>query len=206
MLKRLFSGDKKDPAEAFWGWFQENETRIWKIDQDTEKIYQMVRNAINAYCPGLTFEIGMSIVDGRRQFFISDGGDIRYALKVAELHDAAPNMSHWQIIKHSSAQTTPTAPVADNPTTGSEDTHFQLFNDGEKVGILFMFDNYQESKRDIFARIASDLLKSALGEQGVQNRVGFIDYAGTDSNFYATARPLSELSRAFEEYYRNYRQ
>jgi hypothetical protein len=36
--------------------------------------------------------------------------------------------------------------------------------------------------------------------------VGFIDYAGPESNFFSNARPLSELGKALVDYYRIYRQ
>jgi len=204
MLKQLFSGQKKDSTQVFWEWFQANETRIWKIDQDTHKVYQMVRNALDKVGPGLTFEIGMSVADGRRQFFISDGGNSNYTTQVDDLYQAAPSLPRWQIIKHTSAQSTPMVVSPDKPITPDEGVRFQLFNDGDKVGILLMFSNYQDSKRDTFARIAPDLLKDALGDQGYLNRVGFIDYAGPESNFYANAQPISELKRAFEAFFRIY--
>jgi hypothetical protein len=206
MFRGLFSGQKKDPVEAFWEWFQANETRIWKIDQDTGKIYQMIRDALDRVNPALTFEIGMSITDGKRQLFLSDGGNSTFTGQLEMLHQAAPILTRWQIIKHT---TTPAArlvtPHADTAAPG-EEIRFQLFNDGDKVGILVMFSNYQEAKRDIFARLAPDLLKDAIGFQSYLNLVGFVDYAGPESNLYANARPLAELGKAFEEYYRINRQ
>jgi len=206
MLRQLFSGHKKDPVDEFWEWFQANDVRIWKIDQNTEKIYKLVRDALDKVSPGLTFEIAMSVTDGRRQLFISDGGNSNYTPQLEDLHRAAPALAHWQIIKHTSTSLTPTAVVVDTPALTNDAVRFQLFNDGEKVGVLLMFSNFQDSKRDLFARIAPDMLKDALGEQGFMNRVGFIDYAGPESNFFSKARPLSELGKAFEEYYRFYRQ
>ena len=206
MLRQLFSGNKKDPVEGFWEWFEANEARLWKIDQDTEKIYRMIREALDRVNPGLTFEIGMAVADGRRQFFLSDGGNSNYTLQVEDLHRAAPELARWQIIKHTVAPVAQAAVAIDRATKADADVRFQIFNDGDKVGILMMFPNYQESKRDIFARIAPDLLKEAIGEPGLVNRVGFIDYAGPESNFFANARPLSELGKAVKEYYRIYRQ
>jgi hypothetical protein len=205
MLRQLFSGNKQDPVDEFWEWFKANETRLWKIDQDTEKVYRMIREALDRVNPGLTFEVAMAVADGRRQFFISDGGNSSYTLQVHDLHRAAPELSRWQIIKHTAAPVAQGAVAMDKPTKTEADVRFQLFNDGDKVGILMMFPNYQEAKRDIFARIAPDLLKEAIGEQGLVNRVGFIDYAGPESNFFPNARPLSELGKALEEYYRIYR-
>jgi hypothetical protein len=206
MFRQLFSGQKKDPVDVFWEWFKANEAQLWKIDQDTEKIYRMIRDALDKVCPGLTFEIAMAVMDGRRQFFISDGGNSRNTLQVDDLHRAAPELARWQIIKHTSTPLAQMAVAIDGSTKTEEDVRFQLFNDGDKVGMLLMFPNYLESKRDIFARIASDLLKEAIGEQILLSRVGFIDYAGPESNFYSNARPLSDLGKAFEEYYRINRQ
>jgi hypothetical protein len=206
MLRQLFSGQKKDPVEMFWEWFKANEAQLWKIDQDTDKIYRMIRDALDKVCPGLTFEIGMAVADGRRQFFISDGGNSSYTIQVDDLHRAAPELARWQIIKHTAAPVAQMGVAKAGSTNNEAAVRFQLFNDGDKVGILMMFSNYQESKRDTFARIAPDLLKEEIGEQGFLNRVGFIDYAGPESNFFSNARPLSELGKALVDYYRIYRQ
>ena len=206
MLRQLFSGQKKDPVEVFWEWFKANESQLWKIDQDTEKVYRMIRDALDKVCPGLTFEIGMAVADGRRQFFLSDGGNSSYTTQADDLHRAAPDLVRWQIIKHTSAPIVQTEAAAALPTKTGADVRFQLFNDGDKVGILLMFSNYLESKRDIFARIAPDLLKEEIGEQMLQSRVGFIDYSGPESNFYANAHALSDLGKALGEYYRINRQ
>ncbi len=206
MLRQLFSGQKKDPVEVFWEWFMANEAQLWKIDQDTEKIYRLIRVALDKVCPGLTFEIAMAVTDGKRQFFISDGGNSSYTIQVDDLHRAAPDLARWQIIKHTSTPIVGTGVATTGASKTEEDIRFQLFNDGEKVGILLMFANYMESKRDTFARIAPDLLKEAIGEQMLMSRVGFIDYSGPESNFYTNARPLSDIGKALEEYYRINRQ
>ena len=168
----------------------------------------MIRDAIDQYCPGPQIEIAMSVRDGRRQLFISDGGDSRYTEIVEALCKAAPAMPHWQVITHGSAiiqQAAEPATASLDAAVTDEAIRFQLFNDGDKAGILMMFPDYVEEKRDVFARIGPGLLKDALGEEVFENRVGFIDYAGTESNFYQTARGLSGLLKAFEEHFRYYK-
>lgn len=206
MFRNLFSS-QSDTPEGFWKWFLANEARIWAIDQNPQKVTRMIQEAIDQFCPGLEIEIAMSVRDGRRQLFISDGGRSENASKAEALYRAAPAMSLWQVIQHGSTPLTqpPVQSTPDEAPTTDEGIRFQFFNDGERVGILLMFPNYVEAKRDTLAHVAPGLIKDALGEQAYTNRVGFVDFAGADSNFYPNARPLSVLRNAFDEYFRFYK-
>jgi hypothetical protein len=205
MLNKLFSQQRGISPEAFWEWFQANETKIWDIDQNTEKVKRILRNALDQVCPDLVFEIGMSVVDGKRQLFISDGGNPSKSPVVENLYLAAPAMDHWRIIKDISTGSSPVGTGMDTAAASIINARFQLFNDGDRIGILLMFENYRESERSDFARIGPVLLNKTLGEQDVANRVGFVDYAGPESNFYPDARPLSELRKAVDNYFHIYR-
>jgi hypothetical protein len=201
MLKSLFSQYSQDSPEAFWEWFQENESRIWKIDRDPEKISKMVRNALDQYNTDLEFEIAFSVVDGKRQFFISDGGIDSLTPFVDRLCQAAPALEHWRVINNLKQENMPLIVEPDNRARGDAEPRFQFFNDGDKVGILLLFPEYNESTRDQFLIRGPIMLKEVLGEEDFTYRVGFIDYAGAESNLYENARPLSELRRAFEQYF-----
>jgi hypothetical protein len=201
MLKSLFSQYSKDSPEAFWEWFQEKESRIWNIDRDPEKVSKMVRNALDQYHPDLEFEIALSVVDGKRQFFISDGGINSMAPFVDRLCQAAPALEHWRVIKNYSQQNILGIIEPDNRANQDNEPRFQFFNDGDKVGILLLFPDYNESTRDQFLINGPIMLKEVLGEEDFTYRVGFIDYAGAESNLYENARPLSDLRRAFDQYF-----
>ena len=203
MLKNLFTKNKKGSQVEFWDWFVSNEASIWSIERNQEKIIRMVSEALNRFQPGLAFEIGMDVVDGKREFIISADGISSNIPKVESLYLSGPVMARWQIIKYRPRSAFGGEIRMAGKVISAEDVRFQIFNDGEKVGILLMFEDFSEEKRNQFAGIGFILLDKALGEQDVMTRVGFVDLAGPESNFYADARCLPELPKAFDEYFHN---
>lgn len=201
MLKNLFSKNKKDSQAEFWDWFVSNEASIWSIERNQVKVIRMVSEALNRFQPGLAFEIGMDVVDGKREFIISADGISSNIPKVESLYLSAPVLARWQIMKYRQRSAFGGEIHMAGKMISAEDVRFQIFNDGEKVGILLMFGDFSDEKRNQFAGIGFILLDKALGEQDVMTRVGFVDLAGPESNFYADARRLPELPKAFDEYF-----
>jgi hypothetical protein len=203
MLKNLFTQSNKSTRQGFWDWFVENEARIWNIDRNTDKVVRMVGEALNRYDPGLAFEIGMEVVDGKRDFIISADGISSNIPKVESLYLTAPVMPRWQVIKYRPRTTSAGEIHMAGKVIKAEDVRFQIFNDEEKVGILLMFDDFTEARREQFGGIGFIFLDKVLGEQDVMTRVGFVDFAGPESNFYAEARRLPELAKAFDQYFQS---
>ncbi len=201
MLKNLFKQKGAGSQAEFWDWFVKNEDKIWTIDRNQEKVIRMVGEALDRYHPGLAFEFGMDVVDGKREFILSADG-IRSNIPLVEsLHLAAPDLPRWQIMKYRQRSAFGGEIRMAGKVITAEDVRFQVFNDGEKVGILLMFEDFSETNRDQYAGIGFILLDKALGEQDVMTRVGFVDFAGPESNFYADARRLPDLPKAFDEYF-----
>jgi hypothetical protein len=203
MLKNLFTQNKKGSQAEFWEWFVSNETRIWDIDRNQEKVIRMVSEALNRLQPGLTFEIGMDVVDGQREFILSADGISSNIPKVESLYLSAPVLARWRIIKYRQRSTFGGKIRMAGKEISAEDVRFQIFNDGEKVGILLLFEDFTQERRNQFAGIGFILLDKIIGEQDVMTRVGFVDLAGPESNFYADAHRLPELPKAFDEYFHN---
>jgi hypothetical protein len=203
MLKNLFSQNKKGSQAEFWAWFVANEDKIWNIDRNQDKVIRMIGEALDRVDPGLAFEIGMEVEDGKREFILSADGIRSNMPKVESLYLSAPDMARWRIIKYRQRAPFGGKIRMAGKEISAEDVRFQVFNDGEKVGILLMFDDFTEERRNQFAGIGFLFLDKALGELDVMTRVGFVDFAGPESNFYADARRLTELPKAFDEFFPN---
>ena len=201
MLKNLFTQNKKGSQGEFWDWFLSNEDKIWNIDRNQEKVIRMIGDALNRYHPGLTFEIGMEVVEGKREFILSADGIRSNIPKVESLYLSAPDMARWQIIKYRQRSTLGGEIHMAGKVISAEDVRFQVFNDGEKAGILLLFEDFTQETRSQFAQIGFIFLDKAIGELDVMTRVGFVDIAGPESNFYADARRLPELPKAFDDYF-----
>jgi hypothetical protein len=201
MLKNLFTQNKKGSQAEFWDWFVSNEARIWNIEHNTDKVIRLVGEALDRFQPGLAFEIGMQIEDGKREFILSADGIRSNIPTVESLYLSAPVLARWRVIKYRQRSAFGGKIRMAGKEISAEDVRFQTFNDGEKVGILIMFDDFTEERRNQFAGIGFIFLDKALGEQDVMTRVGFVDFAGPESNFYVDARRLPELPKAFDEYF-----
>jgi hypothetical protein len=201
ILKNLFTQNKKGSQVEFWDWFVANEARIWNIEHNPDKVIRLVGEALDRVHPGLAFEIGMEVEDGKREFILSADGISSNIPKVESLYLTAPVFARWRIIKYRQRSAFGGKIRMADKEISAEDVRFQTFNDGEKVGILLMFDDFTEERRNQFASIGFLFLDKALGEQDVMTRVGFVDFAGPESNFYADARRLPELPGAFDEYF-----
>ena len=202
MTEEPSTQNKNSRQEEFWAWFQEHEAKIWNIDKNHEKVQRLVSDAIHKVDPALAFEIGRVDEIGKRVFVISANGLSTNIPKVESLFLTAPEMTRWRVAKYR-----PRLSVLGQISTfgkiiRAEDIRFQVFNDGDRIGILLLFDNYAEAKRDQFTRIGFIFLDRALGEYDVMTRVGFVDFAGKESNFYPEALRLPVLPKSFDAYFK----
>jgi hypothetical protein len=110
-------------------------------------------------------------------------------------------MPHWRITKYRPRLSSLGKIEMFGKSIAAEDIRFQVFNDGEKIGILLMFDDYTEKNRDQFVGIGFIFLDRSLGEYDVMTKVGFVDFSGKESNFYPGAPQLPQLSKVFDEYF-----
>ena len=197
-----FDQTKNNRQAEFWSWFQQNETRIWNIDKDREKIARLVLDAIHLVDPGLSFEISKVGDKGKREFIISANGMSGNIPKVESLFLSAPEMPRWWVTKYRPRYPSIGQIKIWGKTIAAEDIHFQVFNDGDKIGILLLFDDYSEDNQTQFIKLGFLLLDRALGEYDVMTKVGFVDYAGRESNLFTDAQRLPELPKVFDDYFK----
>jgi len=203
MLKGLFNPNKNHRQADFWAWFQENEGKIWNIDKNREKVVDMLSEAIHLVDPGLTFEIGAVDEYGKREFVLSADGISSNIPKVESLFLSAPELARWRVIKYRPRSSIANAQIEmGGKKISAGDIRFQVFNDGEKIGILLLFESYSAERRNQFAAFGFLFLDRALGEYDVMTRVGFVDFAGRESNLFADARRLPELPGMFDDYFK----
>jgi len=202
MMNGLSNQNKNSRQEEFWTWFQEHEAKIWNIDKDQEKMLRMVSDAIHNVDPALAFEIGRVDEKGKRVFVISANGISTNIPKVESLFLTAPEMTRWRVAKYRPRLSSLGQISMFGKIIAAEDIRFQVFNDGDRIGILLMFDDYSEANRNQFTRIGFIFLDRTLGEYDVMTRVGFVDFAGKESNFYPDATRLPELPKSFDAYFK----
>src|ERR1700692_1741982 len=98
MLTMCAAGPKDTPEQAFWKWFQSNESSLFAFEKDQEHTFDRLGAEVHKLNPSLTFECGPK-ENGRREFVISADG-IREAFpEVEALYASAPSLPRWKFIK-----------------------------------------------------------------------------------------------------------
>jgi hypothetical protein len=199
----LFAGETKEAT--FWRWFQKNESRLFSFEKDRERVFGDLAGALKKVDSDLTFEFGPVLSDGRREFVISAGGIKNTFPAVEALYSSAPKIDRWILVKFRPRR----SPLNDLEFSGRKvraaDVHYLLFRDENpaKVGIMIFFDGYREEERSVFGQIGYLFLDEALGEYDVEMRLGDIVFQARGSKYFEQARPLSELSKDFDDYFEN---
>ena len=186
---------------AFWRWFDAHSARLLAMQSSSDPILDSLSRALAKVDAGLTFEIGPPAP--MREFVISADGVQSVFPGVEALAGAAPVLSHWRVTKFRPRRLTLNVLKLNGTSFDPARIHFLLTKDDPgKVGIVLFFDHYAASQHDMYARAGFLLLDEALGEYDMETRVGAIDFVGADSPHFSQSRPLGELARAFDSYFR----
>ena len=182
----------------FWKWFEANEQMLYEFEVDQERIFDQLLVELHKVHPNLTFEFGPTNEGDWREFVISADGIKEAFPAVESLFSQAPQLDQWKFVKFRPRRT-PMPVCFGSRCVNPEDVHFQLFRDGDKIGIMLFIEGYQQQDRDFFAQAGYLLLDEALGEFTVETEVGFIDFAGRDSKYFDDKFALPLLSQAFDD-------
>jgi len=183
------------PEQEFWKWFQSNETALFDFENDQERIFDRIGNALHKIDPALTFEFGPK-EGGRREFVISADG-IRSAFpKVEALYAAAPSLPRWKFIKFRPRRA-PMDITYGSITVKARSVVVGLEPAGPKANLTIFIPGYSRTAHQTYMAIAFLLLDEALGEYDVETRIGNIDIKPlTDAP--SSACSLEALPRAFD--------
>ena len=87
--------------EIFWSWFQANNERLTMLndisEEERQQLFVGMQKQLDAYCEGLTFEIGEQTAQGRTLTFSAEG-DFDLFRYVMELTDNAPDIDWWEFV------------------------------------------------------------------------------------------------------------
>lgn len=186
------------PETEFWKWFMAHETALYRFESPSDPILGQLSARMSAINAGLTFEFSGIRADGIREFIISAGG-IKAAFPAVEaLYDAAPSLERWQLIKFRPRRESLSTISFDGRIFDPSKVLYVLAQDGDKVGIVLMFDGYVPEDQ-AFAQAGYLMLDEALGEYTVETKVGFIEMQGKEGELQAHSHPLTEITQHFDE-------
>ncbi len=191
-----------DPVAEFWNWFECNEAALFEFERDQENVFARLSAALARVDGELTFEFGPRNSDGTREFIISAGGIRGSFPSVERLHAASPPLDRWRITKYRPRR--PSMPITmGGETIYPEEVHFALFRDGDKVGIMLFFEDFEEDRSTEFGQFGFLFLDEALGEYTVATEIGFIEFTGRDSKYFDEDQRLPDLWETYRSVRRN---
>ena len=182
----------------FWKWFEENEQMLYAFEVDQERIFDLLQAELHKVDPNLTFEFGPIQDGGWREFVISADGIRESFPAVESLFAVAPRLDRWKFVKFRPRRQ-PMRICLGERCIDPEEVNFRLFRDGDKIGILLLFQDFDTRERDFFARVGYLFLDEALGEFTVETEVGFIDFADRSSKYFEEELSLPVLAREFDD-------
>ncbi|MCK4635602.1 MAG: hypothetical protein KAT32_01965 [Candidatus Moranbacteria bacterium] len=198
----LFDSKKE---KRFWKYFQKNEEKIYNFEKDQGKIFDELSIELHKIDNNLTFEFG-SIRNNRRNFVISADGIKSAFISVEKLHKQTPKLKLFNVIKfRPRRKELSNIEIANTKIKASEVKYILLFKDENpnKVGILLLFKNYKDESRKLFIQVGFLFLDEALGEFNVITKVGGVDFTSFDSKYYSKSKPLNNLPKDFDNYFKN---
>lgn len=195
----LFSRKKESPDVAFWNWFHTNEARLYDFEKEQDRVFADLSRELNKYRADLAFEFGPK-VEGVRDFVISaDGMKANFPFVIA-LADAAPELPKWKIIKFRPRREFFVDMRYEDVSVKVDEIRFSIEPDGEKPGITFYFEKYDESQRNPFTAITFLYLDNLIGEFDVATKVGFIQAKHASDPSTLTRLSLSDLPATFDKF------
>jgi hypothetical protein len=187
--------------DDFWKWFKKNQQMIFHFENDTERTFDKLSAELSKVDPQLTFEFSPILENGTREFVISAGGIKSSFPSVEKLVDSAPDLEQWKIVKFRPRRLLLNDLNYGGVSVRADDVYYNLYKDGEKLGVVLFFDEYNEELHDVYGDIGYLFLDEALGEYDVETKIGFIEFHGKSSEHFKNAKQIKYLASQVDEYF-----
>ncbi|MGY4495459.1 hypothetical protein [Pseudomonas sp. TE3610] len=182
----------------FWDWFVANDSALYHFTSSADPMLDQLDSHLKQIRKELTFELGPIKPDGRREFVISADGLTAAFPAVEALYAAAPKLDHWQVIKYRPRRNPINTLTMGDHTFDPAKVRCLLANDGNRIGIVLMYDDYKQND-GLFTQASYLLLDEALGEYAVETQVGFVNIQGVDDRWVKQSFPMTQLGAEFDQ-------
>lgn len=205
--------------EIFWNWFVANSERLTMLNDldqpERQQLLDQMQQQLNAYCDGLSFEMGDQTAQGRTLTFSADG-DFDLFRYVVELTDSAPDVDWWEFIPFRQPKGKGLKVIFEKHRFETAKMAFLQLENEEEPDIIGLRIALPDITSDIDPDQATpdqeDLLigvyttvEALIGEFGCTTLIGYIELCPMpDEPFKAGFRPLDDLPE-FVEWFKNTR-
>ncbi|MBR3724432.1 MAG: hypothetical protein IKN11_03440 [Bacteroidales bacterium] len=205
--------------EIFWNWFVANSERLTMLNDldqpERQQLLDQMQQQLNAYCDGLSFEMGDQTAQGRTLTFSADG-DFDLFRYVVELTDSAPDVDWWEFIPFRQPKGKGFKVIFEKHRFETAKMAFLQLENEEEPDIIGLRIALPDITSDIDPDQATpdqeDLLigvyttvEALIGEFDCTTLIGYIELCPMpDEPFKAGFRPLDDLPE-FVEWFKNTR-
>lgn len=205
-------------SEPFWTWFQANVESLTMINDLEEAASQQLladmQQQLDAYVPGLTFEMSAPTPSGRSLTFSAEG-DMELFPHVVALVENAPDVDWWEFVAFRQPKGTELKVLFESYRFDTSKMLFMQLECEEEpdiLGLRVAFDEKLVSGGKKISQDDEDLqvglyvtLEALIGEFDCATLVGYLDSCPIPAEpFKAGFRPLDDLP-AFVEWFKSQR-
>ncbi len=182
--------------EGFWKWFDQHQEKLFHVEEDRERLFDLLGDALHRVDSHLTFEFGPP--NAKREFVISAGGIKAAFPAVVSLVNAAPSLANWQVSAFRPRRTPLNTIEFRDKAADPQQVKFSLLDNGQTAGVRLFIPGFQEGDTD-WKQIGYLLLDDALGEFDVETRLGLIKMYSPDASTSEKRYPFPDLPQLFDQ-------
>lgn len=166
-------------TDIFWKWFEENNEQLTMLDDlekgVAEKLLEEMQKALDAYCEGLTYEIGDQTNKGRTLTFSAEG-DTDLFKYVTDLVEEAPDFDWWEFVAFKQPKGKGLKVTFDKYRFDTKKMYFMELENEESpdmVGLRVALENPVEDDDQLVGVYVT--VEALIGEFDCATLIGYLD-------------------------------
>ncbi len=198
-------------VNLFWNWFSDNNERLTMLgdldEKEQQSLLDELQEQLDAYCEGLTYEMGEPTPSGRTLTFSAEG-DMDLFRYVVELVDNAPDLDWWEFVAFKQPKGTDLKVTFDKYRFETKQMYFMQLESEEEpdiLGIRVALPNPVADDDDQLVGVYVTL-EAMIGEFDCSTLIGYLDTCAIPPEpFKAGFRPLDDFPE-FVEWFKKQRE
>lgn len=198
-------------VNLFWNWFSDNNERLTMLgdldEKEQQSLLEELQEQLDAYCEGLTYEMGEPTPSGRTLTFSAEG-DMDLFRYVVELVDNAPDLDWWEFVSFKQPKGTDLKVTFDKYRFETRQMYFMQLESEEEpdiLGIRVALPNPVADDDDQLVGVYVTL-EAMIGEFDCSTLIGYLDTCAIPPEpFKAGFRPLDDFPE-FVEWFKKQRE
>ena len=171
----------------FWTWFQQNNEQLTMLNdlEETQQrsLMQELQRQLDAYCPGLTYEMSEPTPSGRTLTFSAEGDTDLFEALIT-LTDEAPDLDWWEFIPFKQPRGKGLHVAFDKYRFNTCEMYFQqleLEEEPDILGLRVALPNPVEDDEDQLIGVYTTI-EEMIGEFDCATLIGYFDTCAIPAN------------------------